>query len=141
MSLAAREPRLRTFSLRLRDPGLSDDAWAEALASFVVSKPPARWAPGDEARFSEEIGALSELFHKVVATAFRSGSTTPAVDAIRLNLTRGDGEDRVRVIEPRPDDCDLSAEAELLRGRLPQDRMLRTSAPGSSHVDRSEVGR
>jgi len=125
VSLAAREPRLRTFSLRLRDPGLSDDAWAEALASFVVSKPPARWAPGDEARFSEEIGALSELFHKVEATAFRSGSTTPAVDAIRLNLTRGDGEDRVRVIEPRPDDRDVSAEAELLRGRLPQDRMLR----------------
>jgi hypothetical protein len=47
------------------------------------------------------------------------------VNAIRLNLTRGDGEDRVRVIEPRPDDRDLSDEAELLRGRLPENRTLR----------------
>ncbi len=125
VSLAAREPRLRTFALRLRDPGLSDETWAEALASFVVAKPPARWGPGDEARFGEEIGALSELFHKVEATAFRSDAAPPMIEAIRLNLTRGDGEERVRVIEPRPDDRDLVAEAELIRGRLPQDRLLR----------------
>lgn len=125
VSLAAREPRLRTFALRLRDPGLSDEAWAEALASFVVAKPPARWAPGDEARFGEEIGALAELFHKVEGTAFLDEAGTPVVEAIRLNLTRGDGEDRVRVIEPRPDDRDLAAEAELIRGRLPQDRLMR----------------
>lgn len=40
VSLAAREPRLRAFALRLRDPGLSDEAWAESLASFVVARPP-----------------------------------------------------------------------------------------------------
>ncbi len=125
VSLAAREPRLRTFALRLRDPGLSDEAWAEALASFVVAKPPVRWAPGDEARFGEEIGALCELFHKVEATAFLDDAATPVTEAIRLNLTRGDGEDRVRVIEPRPNDRDLAAEAELIRGRLPQDRLMR----------------
>jgi hypothetical protein len=125
VSLAAREPRLRTFALRLRDPGLSDETWAEALASFVVSKPPARWAPGDEGRFGEEIGALSELFHKVEATAFQSEGTTPKVDAIRVNLTRGDGEDRVRVIEPQPDGTDIADQAKVLRSRLPQDRTAR----------------
>ncbi|MFA9199573.1 MAG: hypothetical protein ACEQR8_00055 [Cypionkella sp.] len=125
VSLAAREPRLRTFALRLRDPGLSDEAWAEALASFVVAKPPARWAPGDETRFGEEIGALAELFHKVEGTAFLGEGGTPVAEALRLNLTRGDGEDRMRVIEPRPDDRDLAAEAELIRGRLPQDRLMR----------------
>jgi hypothetical protein len=97
----------------------------EALASFIVAKPPARWAPGDEARFGEEIGALAELFHKVEAVAFSGSAGPPTVDAIRLNLTRGDGEDLVRVIEPRPGDDDLSKELELLRGRLPQDRYLR----------------
>ena len=84
VSLAAREPRLRTFTLRLRDPGLSDEAWAEALASFIVAKPPPRWAPGDEARFGEEIGALAELFHKVEAAAFHEAAGPPAVMAIRL---------------------------------------------------------
>ena len=34
VSLAAREPRLRTFTLRLRDPGLSDDAWADGPAGL-----------------------------------------------------------------------------------------------------------
>ena len=125
VSLAAREPRLRTFALRLRDPGLSDEAWAEALASYVVAKPPARWAPGDEARFAEEIGSLAELFHKVEGAAFLDGAETPVTEAIRLNLTRGDGEDRIRVIEPRRDDSDLEAQADLIRRRLPEDRLMR----------------
>lgn len=99
VSLAAREPRLRAFALRLRDPGLSDDSWAEALASFVVARPPSRWMPGDEVRFGEEIGALAELFAKVEAAAFSGVDDRPAVDAIRLNLTRGDGQDLVRVLQ------------------------------------------
>ena len=126
VSLAAREPRLRTFALRLRDPGLSDDAWAEALASFVVSKPPARWASGDEARFCEEIAALAELFQKLEAAAFGAGREAPALSAVRLNLTRGDGIDLVRIIEPRTEDesgiqCSLSGFEKM----LPQDRHTR----------------
>ena len=121
VSLAAREPRLRTFALRLRDPGLSDDAWAEALASFVVSKPPARWASGDEARFCEEIAALAELFQKVEAAAFGAGSEAPAPTAVRLNLTRGDGKDFIRVIEPRTeDDSDIQASLSSFERMLPQ---------------------
>ena len=122
VSLVAREPRLRTLALRLRDPGLSDDAWAEALASFVVSKPPARWAAGDEARFCEEIAALAELFQKAEAAAFGTGGEAPAPSAVRLNLTRGDGIDLVRIIEPRTED-DSGIQASLIgfEDMLPQD--------------------
>ena len=126
VSLAAREPRLRTFASRLRDPGLSDDAWAEALASFVVSKPPHRWASGDEARFCEEIAALAELFQKVEAAAFIAAGDAPAASAVRLNLTRGDGTDLVRIIEPRsPDDSGVQASLRSLEEMLPQDRHTR----------------
>lgn len=125
VSLAAREPRLRAFALRLRDPGLSDEAWAEALASFVVSKPPARWLSSDEARFCEDIAALSELFHKVEATAFPDGAQTPALNTIRLNLTRADGSDVVRIVEALATPQDLADEIEVLRKRLPQDRQVR----------------
>jgi hypothetical protein len=125
VSLAAREPRLRSFALRLRDPGLSDEAWAEALASFVVSKPPSRWASGDEARFCEEIAALAELFYRLEAAAFSNSEITPIINAIRLNLTRGDGEDLVRVIEPRADEADLSQVADAFYGLLPQDHQAR----------------
>ena len=126
VSLAAREPRLRSFALRLRDPGLSDDAWAEALASFVVSKPPARWASGDEARFSEEIAALAELFKKVEAAAFGRGSEVPALSAVRLNLTRGDGTDLVRIVEPRTErESDLQASLGSFEKMLPRDPHMR----------------
>ena len=126
VSLAAREPRLRTFALRLRDPGLSDDAWAEALASFVVSKPPNRWASGDEARFCEEIDALAELFQKVEAAAFGAGGEAPALSAVRLNLTRGDGIDLVRIIEPRTEhESGIQASLSGFEKMLPQDRHTR----------------
>ncbi len=125
VSLAAREPRLRTFALRLRDPGLSDVGWAEAMASFIVSKPPSRWSAGDEARFGEEVGTLGELFHKIEATAFRDGAATPALTSIRLNLTRGDGEDLVRIMDPGPEDEDLSRLAASLRSALPGDARRR----------------
>lgn len=126
VSLAARETRIRTFALRLRDPGLSDDAWAEALASFVASKPPARWTSGDEARFCEEISALAELFRKVEAAAFRTGGEAPVASAVRVNLTRGDGEDVVQVIEPRgEDDPDIQAVLGSFERMLPKDRAAR----------------
>lgn len=126
VSLAAREPRLRTFALRLRDPGLSDDAWAEALASFVVSKPPIRWTVGDEARFCEEIAALAELFQKVETAAFGAGDARPSHTAVRVNLTRGDGTDLVRILEPRTED-DPGIKASLIgfEKMLPQDRHTR----------------
>ncbi|TIN22887.1 hypothetical protein [Mesorhizobium sp.] len=120
VSLAAREPRLRAFALRLRDPGLSDEAWAESLASFVVARPPVRWSPGDEGRFGEEIGALSEIFAKVEGAAFSNSDAKPAIDAVRLNLTRGDGTDLVRVLHPvQLDDSDRRAMQNLVE-RLPQ---------------------
>jgi hypothetical protein len=126
VTLAAREPRLRTFALRLRDPGLSDETWAEALASYVVSKPPARWIPGDETRFCEEISALAELFKKVEAAAFGAGGEAPSPTAVRLNLTRGDGVDLVRVIEPRlKEDAATTELFGVFNNLLPKDQQAR----------------
>ncbi|NRQ17687.1 ATP-binding protein [Ensifer sesbaniae] len=120
VSLAAREPRLRAFALRLRDPALHDEAWAESLASFVVAKPPARWMPGDEARFIEEIAALAELFAKVESTAFSTSEDRPNTEAIRLNLTRGDGRDLVRVLHPVDLDAADQKKMETFTEWLPQ---------------------
>ncbi len=120
VSLAAREPRLRAFALRLRDPALHDEAWAESLASFVVAKPPARWMPGDEARFTEEIAALAELFAKVESTAFSTSEDRPDAEAIRLNITRGDGRDLVRVLHPIDLDAADQKKMETFTDWLPQ---------------------
>jgi len=126
VSLAAREPRLRTFALRLRDPGLSDEAWIEAIGSFVIAKPPSRWLPGDEARFSEEISALADLFYRVESAAFGAGQNAPTLEAIRVNLTRGDGEDLLRVVQPIVNaDAKVDSVAESFAGLLPQDQSVR----------------
>jgi hypothetical protein len=104
---------------------LSDNAWAEALASFIVGKPPARWISADEARYIEEVGTLAELFYKVEATAFHDNASQPDMEAIRLNLTRGDGVDVVRIIESNAAEGDIGTEVDVLRGRLPQSKLLR----------------
>ena len=126
VSQVAREPRLRTFALRLCDSGLSDDAWAEAIASFTVSSPPAKWGSAKEARFCAEIVGLMELFEKVEAAAFGAGDEAPALSAVRLNLTRGDGTDLVRIVEPRRgDDAGIDASLRGFEEMLPKDRHTR----------------
>jgi hypothetical protein len=109
VSLAAREPRLRTFALRLRDPGLSEDAWAEALGSFVVGKPPKRWLDSDEEQWRTEISRLFATFMQVEVLAFRNGQHV--TDAIRVAMTRSDGTEVERVVEASPD---MESETDLL---------------------------
>jgi hypothetical protein len=121
ISLAAKDSRIRTFALRLGDPALTLDAWAEALASFVTSKPPSRWSPTDEAKFVDDVTSLMNLFFRIEAVAFASNRDRPALELIRVNLTRGDGEDLVRVIEPRAAEGDLAVVADTFYGLLPQD--------------------
>jgi len=128
VSLVAREPRLRAFALRLRDPGLSEDAWVEALGSLVLSKPPARWVPGDEGRWGDEVELLSETFLRVEATAFSAGPK-PTVSAMRLGLTRADGREVARVVDIRPDiEDELARVVELVGDILPQSREKRLAA-------------
>lgn len=96
VALNAREPRLRMFALRLGDTGLADQAWTESLASATLAKPPARWAPGDEARCGDELDVLGATFQRVRAIYFHAGAGGAAV---RLALTRPDGAEESRVID------------------------------------------
>lgn len=120
VGLAAKLPRLRTFANRLRDPGTSDESWAEALASFLISKPPARWGAGDEERCLLELAGLGELFHRVEVTAFERGGPQRGQDAVRINLTRADGDDRVQVIANTDLDEKQREGLNTMRKYLPQ---------------------
>ncbi|PVM90695.1 hypothetical protein [Caulobacter endophyticus] len=119
VGLAAKLPRLRTFANRLRDPGTSDESWAEALASFIISKPPARWSAGDEERCLLELASLGELFHRVEFTAFDKKGDQRGEDALRINLTRANGIDRVQVITDSQLDPKQQAVFEEVRKFLP----------------------
>lgn len=92
-------PKLRTFALRLRDANTSDEAWAEALASFLIAKPPARWNAADEQRCLEELAGVSQLFHRVETAAFENGALKGDKDAVLVKLTQASGDDRGLVVQ------------------------------------------
>jgi hypothetical protein len=98
VALAAREGKLKAFAQRLRDPGLSEDAWIEAIASFVASKPPSRWVKNDLDDWRGEIEALGRRFLSVEATAFADGPE-PSESAVKVAMTRADGTELARVID------------------------------------------
>lgn len=96
----ATHSRLKTFAARLRDPQLTDEQWAIAVASFVLSKTPAKWSTLDEARCLEEITELSQRFNRVEAAAFAQDGQAPMEKAaMLLKLTQASGHDRGLVVQ------------------------------------------
>ena len=98
VALAAREPRLAAFSRSIADTALGDDAWAERIGSFVMSKPPSHWTYTDYGRAWGEIEQLTGAFCRVETTAFGNGSSTPDLKAVRIAVTAADGNEEARVV-------------------------------------------
>ncbi|MGR6913610.1 hypothetical protein ACU635_05095 [[Actinomadura] parvosata] len=96
--LAAREPRLAAFARSIVDTALGEDAWAERIGSFVMSKPPAHWTPTDYGRAWGEIELLAGAFCRVETTAFGNGSSIPDLKAVRIAVTAADGNELARVV-------------------------------------------
>lgn len=127
--LAAREPRLQTFARCLADAALSDDAWAEKVGSFVISRPPARWTVMDETRAMDEIDVLTAIFCRVETTAFIGAEEEPDVMAMRLVLTQGDGMEEALVVRTRvEDEFKLQTIAAKLEAALVDSGELRLAA-------------
>lgn len=130
VAAAVSETRGRTFALRIADIAPGHDAWAEALASFVASKHPARWTTADEVRWSTEIDALASSFHRYEALAmdpFRSptGGAEEGV-AVRVGVTDGGAGERARVVRFRAEDePQVSEMADKIGGALPDRADLR----------------
>lgn len=96
--LVAREPRLVAFARSIADTALDDDAWAERIGSFVMSKPPSHWTATDYGRAWGEIEQLAGAFCRVETTAFGNGSSTPDLEAVRIAVTAADGKEASRVV-------------------------------------------
>jgi hypothetical protein len=105
---------------------LTEDAWIEALASFVVNKPPSRWSRADNETWRSEIEALGSLFLRTEAAAYSMGPE-PSKSAVRLGMTRADGVEIARVIEV-PSDDSLSPLIDRLEKALPPSKDTRLAA-------------
>ena len=92
-----REQQLRTFVTRLADAALGEDAWTEALGGAVMGKPPARWLDHDVETWRSRLADFVAHFHRVEAVAF--GESETKRKAVRVSLTRADGEERSVIVE------------------------------------------
>lgn len=92
-----REQRLRTFAMRLSDASLAEDPWTEALGGGVLSKPPMRWLDHDVEIWRSQMTELSGQFLRVEAAAFGDGE--PKRNAVRVSLTRVDGQERAVIVD------------------------------------------
>lgn len=98
VSLSVSEPRLKAFCLRLRDRALGEQEWIEAIASFVSSKPPTRWADADLAGFRDEAGRLVRQFQRVESAVHAALSAGERGQAMRVALSCQDGIEVERVV-------------------------------------------
>jgi len=102
LSAFAREPRFKSFCLRLADTALSEPQWLESLGSLICAQPPARWRDADAQKFEQEIEAICSLFARVEATTFGAATwgkrRADDGEAMRVSLTQQDGEKRERVV-------------------------------------------
>ena len=115
----ARESRFKSFCLRLGDTALPQEPWLESLGSLVCAQPPARWRDNDADKYAGEIDALCGQFTRVEATilgaaAFgeRQGADG---EAIRVSLTRHDGQEQDRIVYLSGDE---SIEVEAIEAQL-----------------------
>jgi len=88
---------LRTFALRLADMAQGEDQWTEALGGAVLGKPPVRWLDHDVDAWRSQLAELAAHFLRVEAAAF--GETETMRNAVRVSLTRVDGEERAVIVD------------------------------------------
>ncbi len=92
-----KEQQLRTFVNRLSDDGVADDPWIESIGGAVIGKPPTRWNASDVEVWQSKLADLVGQFARVEAAAFGNGDG--ANNAVRISLTRNDGEERAVIVD------------------------------------------
>lgn len=97
LAFRVREQQLRTFALRLADAAPGEDAWMEALGGAIIGKPPVRWLDHDVEVWRARLAELVARFQRVEAAAFGEGDGKRS--AVRVSLTRIDGEERSVVVD------------------------------------------
>jgi len=97
LGFRVREQQLRTFALRLADVALPEDPWTEAIGGAVIGKPPSRWLDHDVEMWRSRLADLTAQFGRVEAAAFGNGRSKR--NAVRVSLTRGDGQERAVIVD------------------------------------------
>lgn len=111
MITAIKEPRLKTFCLRLVDKGLDEDQWIESLGTYLCSKQPSRWIDQDLSQFEDELHRSARQYFRVESTMFDRTAEQAGSQAMRVSITCQDGSEVDKVV--RLNDGELKKVATL----------------------------
>ncbi len=98
------ETELRGFLIHIHSGGHDSNSWLEAIATFLVQKPPKSWGDIDKAEFEMNLSQLARKFRhfetvsyeKVVHTHLATG------EPIRVGITTPSGTEQERVVTLTP---------------------------------------
>ena len=95
-----RGTQLTGFLMRICDSGLDFDNWLEAIATFVVNKPPASWIDEDKAQFEISLSQLAKKFLHFEAVSYekRKRSESSEGRRIRVGITRPNQDEQEWVV-------------------------------------------
>ena len=122
---SVKEPRLKAFCLRLADQALADDAWVEAVGSFLCSKPPSNWIDHDLSQFEDELHRCARQFFRVESTLFDQSTEPVGSHAMRVSITCQDGSEVDKVVRLNEGELKMVAVLEeRIRSVLSEDSRL-----------------
>ncbi len=104
LRVSVAETQLKALCGRLGDDKLSEKKWIESVASFVASKPPFYWVDSDERVLQQELDVLASRFKRVESIHSGANGVPDGSKGIRVAITHTDGNERVEVMYPRPED-------------------------------------
>lgn len=95
-----RGTQLTGFLMRIRDSELDLDNWLEAIATFVVNKPPASWTNRDKEQFEINLSQLTRKFRhfKVLAYEKRKHPELSGDKLVRIGTTKPNTKDKEQVV-------------------------------------------
>jgi hypothetical protein len=104
VAITVTEKKLKAFSLRLFDDSLPESEWIESIASFLLSKPPEKWADFDEEQFYQNLAQRAQQFSRVENIIFPNGEKSEKIIGMRLALTKSNGREQEKVFFISPEE-------------------------------------
>ena len=94
------EMHLKGFLIQVCSGGHDFTSWIEAIATYLVKKPPASWVDLDKAQFESNLSQLARKFRHFEAVSYdkQKHTESPAGEPIRVGITRPNHPEQEQVV-------------------------------------------
>ena len=94
------EMHLKGFLIQVCSGGHDFTSWIEAIATYLVKKPPASWIDLDKAQFESNLSQLARKFRHFEAVSYekRKHTESSAGEPIRVGITRPNHPEQEQVV-------------------------------------------